>query len=154
NGVATLAGEDTLVAYKAETATLNVSDSSGLDSTNAGGTGATLTVSATTASVLAFTTDPAGATAGRGLPTPAGGKSEGASRKLSTVGLGARQTVTLAINSGPAATLQGTLSYDIGTGAGNGTITGSGLRIDTTGTYTLKATASGLSQGTSGSFTV
>src|SRR5258705_7505634 len=47
----------------------------------------------------------------------------------------------------PAATLQGTTSYNIGTGGGSGTITGSGLRLDTAGTYTLSAAATSFTTG-------
>src|SRR5437899_5408509 len=63
NGVSWAGG--ILVAKKAETATLNVSDSGGLSSTSTGGTGVSLTVSAGTASAYriaaASTTPTAGA---------------------------------------------------------------------------------------------
>ena len=50
---------------------------------------------------------------------------------------------------------KGLPGYNIGTSAGNGTITGSGLRIDQAGSFTLKATvASGLTEGDSTSFSV
>lgn len=44
--------------------------------------------------------------------------------------------------------------YDIGTGAGNGMITGGGLRIDQAGSFTLGATGSSLPEGLSASFAV
>src|SRR5581483_319911 len=73
---------------------------------------------------------------------------------LSTVGLASSVTVTIAKASGPAAILQGTTSYDIGTGAGNGMITGSGLRLDKIGSSTLNASAAGFTAAVSSLFTV
>ena len=61
--------------------------------------------------------------------------------------------MTIAIKSG-SGTLGGTFTYDIGTAAGNGTITGSGLAIDTAGSFTLGATSANLTEGESASFTV
>jgi hypothetical protein len=74
---------------------------------------------------------------------------------LSTVGLGSSVPVTIAIKTG-SGTLQGTTSYDIGTAHGNGTISGSGLRIDAAQSgVVLKATVvSGLTEGDSTAFTV
>ena len=101
-----------------------------------------------------FTTDPSGATAGSAFTGQPVVKTEDTYGNLSTVGLGASRTVTIAIKTGTGS-LQGTPTYDIGTSAGNGTITGSGLRIDQAGSFTLSATVvSGLAEGDSGSFTV
>jgi len=105
------------------------------------------------ASVLVFTTHPAGATAGSAFGTQPVVMTRDTYGNDSTVGLAASETVTIAIKTGTG-TLQGTPGYDIGTSAGNGTITGSGLRIDQAGTFTLGATGSGLSEGLSGSFAV
>jgi hypothetical protein len=103
---------------------------------------------------LVFTTPPSGATAGSAFTGQPVVKTQDAYGNNSTVGLGASKTMTIAIKTGTG-TLQGTTSYDIGTSAGNGTITGSGLRIDQAGGFTLSATAaSGLTEGDSSAFTV
>ena len=118
------------------------------------GTSGSFTVSPTTATVLAFTTSPSGATAGIAFSTQPVVQTEDAFGNFFTVGLAATVTVMIARASGPTATLQGTTSYNIGTGGTDGTITGTGLRLDTAGTYTLRAAATGFTTGTSGSFTV
>src|SRR6185436_13213719 len=72
----------------------------------------------------------------------------------STVGLGANKdvTVTLSAGTGP---LLGTTTLDIGTSAGNGLVTFSGVRIDSAGTdKQLTASASGLSGAVSSVFSV
>src|SRR5947209_2681197 len=51
-------------------------------------------------------------------------------------------------------TLVGTVTLDIGTGAGNGTATYTNLRIDTSGSKQLTASASGFTSAISNSFTV
>src|SRR6185312_3069567 len=130
--------------------TLSATTASGLTE----GDSSAFTVSATTASKLVFTTQPGGATAGSAFVTQPVVQTEDAYGNLSTVGLPSSEMVSIAIKTGTG-TLQGTFSYDIGSGAGNGTITGSGLRIDQAGSYTLSATtASGLSEGDSSAFTV
>src|SRR5207237_458231 len=112
------------------------------------------TVTPAAASQLVFTTQPAGATAGSAFTTQPVVKTEEQYGNLSTVGIGASKTVTVAIKTGTG-TLQGTTSYDIGTGSGNGVITGTGLRIDQATSFTLSATvASGLTEADSSSFTV
>ena len=121
------------------------------DSLSAGNS-SSFTVLPGTATLLVFTTQPAGATAGASFVTQPVIHTRDAYGNNSTVGLGASVPVTLAkIGSG---TLQGTLGYDIGTSHGNGTITGIGLRFDTAGSIALRATGSGLADGDSGSFTV
>src|SRR5260370_354618 len=92
------------------------------------GTGSSFTVNAASATVLVFTTQPSGATAGSALATQPVIITRDAFGNNSTAGLGATVTVTLAINT-RTRTLQGTSSYNIGTCFGNGTITVSGLRI-------------------------
>lgn len=105
------------------------------------------------ASALVFTINPAGATVGSAFGTQPVVRTRDAYGNDSAVGLAASETVTIAIKSG-AGTLQGTTGYDIGTGAGNGLITGSGLWIDQAGSFTLGATGPSLSEAVSGSFAV
>jgi hypothetical protein len=62
-------------------------------------------------------------------------------------------SVTLALTSGTG-TLQGTTSLDIGFDAGNGSVTFTGLRIDSAGTKQLTASASGLASAVSAAFNV
>ena len=150
NGVSTAGG--VLIAYTAETKTLNVTDSSALSSTKTGGAGVNLTVKPTTATLLVFTTSPAGAYTNFPFTTQPVVKSEDVYGNVSIVGLPTVDNVTISINSGPGGgTLQGTKTYNIV--ALSGTIVFSGLSVSLKGTYTLKATAaSGLTAGISGSF--
>ena len=124
------------------------------DGSSHNGSATITTVNPGTAAKLVFTTSPSGATAGSAFTGQPVVQTEDTYGNLSTVGLGSSVTVTIAIKTGTG-TLQGTTSYDIGTGGGhgNGTITGSGLRIDQATSFTLKATGS-LTEGDSGSFTV
>src|SRR5262249_31787944 len=117
------------------------------------GVSSAFTVSAAAATVLVFTTQPGGATAGSAFATQPVVQTEDTFGNLSTVALGSTVTVTVALASGTG-TLQGTTSYNIGTAGGNGSITGSGLRIDQAGAFTLSAAATGLTTATSTSFTV
>ena len=74
-------------------------------------------------------------------------KTQDAYGNNSTVGLApASVPVTIAIKTGTG-TLQGTTGYNIGTGSGNGTITGSGLRIDQATSFTLKRYGERLDRG-------
>ena len=116
-------------------------------------TSANFSITAAGASQLAFATQPGGATAGSAFGTQPVVQTEDAYGNLSTAGLLSSETVTIAIKSGTG-TLLGTTSYDIGGGAGGGTITGFGLEIDQAGNFTLSATASGLAEADSSSFTV
>ena len=62
----------------------------------------------------------------------------------STVGLGASQLVTLSVSAGTGSLL-GTTSLDIGTAAGNGTVSFAGLQVSMAGTgKQLSASASGI----------
>jgi len=112
-----------------------------------------ITITAATANKLVFTTHPGGATAGSAFGTQPVVKTQDAYGNLSCVGLGSNLSVTLAVKTGTGALL-GTTRYDIGTAHGNGTITGSGMHLDQAGAFTLSATASGVTEGDSGSFTV
>src|SRR5262249_5958247 len=71
----------------------------------------------------------------------------------STVSLGASKIVTVAISSGTGS-LVGSTTPDIGTGASNGVVNFTDLRIDTAGTKQLTASASGLTSAVSSNFTV
>jgi hypothetical protein len=72
----------------------------------------------------------------------------------STVGLPGSATVSLALISG-SGPLLGTTNLDIGTSAGNGSVSFTNLRVDSAGTNKeLTASASGLVSATSGFFTV
>jgi hypothetical protein len=126
---------------------------SGIGAGMTSGTSSSFNVMAAAATKLAFTTSPSGATAGNAFTTQPVVKTQDAYGNDSTVGLGSSVPVTIAIKAGTG-TLQGTTAYNIGTSQGNGTITGSGLRIDQSGSFTLSATASGLTEGVSSSFTV
>jgi hypothetical protein len=113
----------------------------------------TLTEVPGTPTRLVFATSPAGATAGNAFTTQPVAKTQDVYGNNSTVGLATSLAVTIAIKTGTG-TLEGTTAYNIGTAYGNGTITGSGLRIDESGSFTLSATASGLTEGVSAAFTV
>jgi hypothetical protein len=112
-----------------------------------------VTVNPATADHLVFTTQPGGATAGAPFGQQPVVKTSDPYGNPSTVGLpGSRLvSITLASGSGP---LQGTLTSDLGTAAGNGTVSFTNLRIDTAGGYQLSASASGLTSATSASFSV
>ncbi len=133
---------------KAETISLAFS-SSGLTGT----TSNNVVVSAANASTVKFTTHPGGATAGAAFSTQPVLQTFDAFDNLSNGGLAASVPITLAVASGPG-TFHGssTTLHDIGTGGGNGTITGLDLRIDTAGAHTLSA--SGFGTATSDAFTV
>jgi hypothetical protein len=96
------------------------------------GTWGALTEVGGTVTQLAFTTQPAGATAGAAFTTQPVVRSKDQFGNNSTNGLPATSfvAVTLTSGSGP---LQGTTSVDLGTSAGKGIATYSGLRIDVTG---------------------
>jgi hypothetical protein len=71
----------------------------------------------------------------------------------SVIGLPTNLVVTVALYSGTG-TLLGTTTADIGTAAGNGTVTFNDLRIDATGEKQLIATAPGFTNAISDTFTV
>jgi hypothetical protein len=72
----------------------------------------------------------------------------------STVGLGASRIVSLTVSTGTGSLL-GTTSQDIGTAAGNGIVTFSGLQVSMAGTgKQLSASSSGLTTALSSSFDV
>ncbi|MDB6058837.1 MAG: hypothetical protein JWO95_2681, partial [Verrucomicrobiales bacterium] len=124
-----------------------------LDSTPVDNYGALAEVAGTVAQ-LAFTTQPASATAGAAFGTQPVVVTQDQFGNASTSGLGSslNVTVTLSAGTGP---LQGTATADIGTAAGNGTVTFTDLRIDVAGTdKQITATASGLTSASSSIFAV
>ena len=153
NGVAAVSGSSNGVMklYKAESPTITVTDGS------ISNTGLSVTVAAAAASVLVFSTQPGSATAGSVFVQQPVVRTQDAFGNDSASGLGVARDVSVAVASGTGL-LQGTATLDIGTGAGNGTVTFTNLRIDAAGAKTLSATAAAgspaLSAATSGSFTV
>jgi hypothetical protein len=113
------------------------------------------TVAAATATKLVYTTQPGGATAGAPFGTQPALRAEDDFGNASTTGLAASLNVTISLQSGTG-TLQGTVTKDIGTGAGNGTVSYTNLRIDSAGSKVLRASTPGdvLARADSNSFTV
>ena len=109
------------------------------------------------ATKLAFNTQPVGATYGSNLGTQPVIKSQDQFSNLSATGLGASKNVTLTLSAGTG-TLSGTATLDIGTAAGNGTVTYSGLSITGVGAAgsgkALTAAATGLTSAVSSAFTI
>src|SRR5205085_1783415 len=89
-------------------------------------------VSAAAADRLVFTTQPGSATAGSAFGSQPVLKSRDPFGNDSTVGLGASNLITLTRTAGTG-TLQGPATPDIGTGAGNGTVSYTNLPIYTAG---------------------
>jgi hypothetical protein len=111
-------------------------------------------VSAAAATRLAFAVQPGDATAGSILGVQPVVVTRDDFGNDSTVGLGQNLDVTMSLETG-AGPLQGTLVANIGTGAGNGRIDFSDLRLDAAGAnQQLRATANGLIETYSGLFTV
>src|SRR6266851_2028853 len=114
----------------------------------------TIAVSPGTASQLAFTTQPANATAGGPFGAQPIVKSQDRFGNNSTNGLPASLNLTVALSSG-SGPLQGTTTLDIGAAAGNGIAVFSNLELDAAGANNqLSATASGLSSALSATFAV
>jgi hypothetical protein len=149
NGVGTATG---IKLFNASTTTTLKAKESSIE-----GTSGTFTVKAAGASTLVFSTQPGSATAGSAFGQQPVVKTQDGFGNNSTVGLGTSRNVTVSIASG-IGTLQGTATLDIGTSAGNGTVTFTNLRIDTAGEKTLQATAAAgspaLAKATSNPFTV
>ncbi|HEX8172931.1 MAG TPA: NEW3 domain-containing protein [Thermoanaerobaculia bacterium] len=142
-GVATFSN---LSYNKAETITLAFT-SGALTGTSSN----SIAVSAAAASKLLFTTSPGASTAGALLAPQPVVKTADAFDNLSTSGLAPSVPITFSIASG-SGTLLGTTVRDIGTGAGNGTVTATDLQINNAGTFTLGV--SGAGSAASSSFTV
>jgi len=132
-GVSTAGGS--LVAYRAETATLHATDGS-LTTSTPGGSGVTLTISGLAISRLGFSTQPDKAEVGAVFLQQPVVQTQDLYGNPATSGLGANVPVTLTLTAGSAlggGTLGGTVTLNIGTGGGNGTITFTNLKIDGTG---------------------
>jgi hypothetical protein len=117
-------------------------------------TSSTVAVGPTTASALAFLTQPGNGTAGSILSTQPVVRSLDQFGNLSAVGLPASLNVTasLAAGTGP---LQGTTSVNLGAGAGNGIAAFTNLRIDAAGTNKqLTASAPGFPSTVSSTFSI
>jgi hypothetical protein len=118
------------------------------------GTEFSITVSPGTATQLVFVTQPGSAVYGSVLSSQPALKSCDAYGNDSTVGLGASKMVSLSLTAGSGA-LTGTTSLDIGTGAGNGTVSFSGLQVNSAGNgKQITASVSGLSSAVSSAFSV
>ncbi len=136
NGSATV----TVVDYLAQTGTLNVTDG-----TYTGGSGLTITIVPGPVSALTVSSAPVSVTYGTSFAVTV--ETTDAYGNPSTAGLGANVPVDLALASG-AGTLQGTLTQDIGSGAGNGTATFTDLQITSVGNNDLlTVTGPGLAMG-------
>jgi len=117
-------------------------------------TSTAIAVSPAAAAQLAFTTQPANGTIGSVLANQPVLRSRDQFGNNSSVGLAGSQPVTVALSAGTGPLL-GTTTLDIGTGAGNGIIAFTDLRIDSAGTNKqLTASASGLSNAVSSVFSV
>jgi hypothetical protein len=116
-------------------------------------TSGNIVVSPGAADRLVFTTQPGSTTYGSLLSPQPALKSQDAFGNYSSIGLGASKMVTLTlIGTGP---LTGTASLDIGTSAGNGTVTFTDLQVNAAGAgKQLSAAASGLIGLSSSNFTI
>src|SRR6266436_5534956 len=117
-------------------------------------TSAPIVVGPGQANRLAFITQPGSAASGVPFGVQPVIKSQDQFGNLSTVGLAANQNVTMTLTSG-AGPLLGTINQNIGTSAGNGTVTYTDLEIDAVGTNKqLLASSSGFNSATSTVFGV
>jgi uncharacterized repeat protein (TIGR01451 family) len=120
----------------------------------ANGTSASLTITPTNVSKLAFVTQPAGAVAGAAFTTQPAVQTQDIYGNASDLGLGTSLIVTQVLTSGTGP-LQGTTNLDIGTAAGNGQVTFGNLRIDAAGTgKQLTARTAALTNALSSTFSV
>src|SRR5438876_8342095 len=117
-------------------------------------TSAPIVVGPGQANRLAFTTQPGSAASGAPFGVQPVIKSQDQFGNLSTVGLPTNQIVTMTLSSG-VGPLSGTINQDIGTNAGNGTVTYTDLEIDAVGTNKqLTASSTGFNSATSAVFAV
>jgi hypothetical protein len=130
----------TVVDYLAQTATLNVTDG-----TYTGGSGLAITIAPGPVSGLDISSSPVSVTYGSSFAVTV--ETTDAYGNPSTSGLGPNLPVDLALTSG-AGTLEGTLTQDVGSGAGNGTATFPGLQITSAGNNdVLTVSGPGLTAG-------
>src|SRR5207245_1126999 len=158
-GTATLQGTTTRTAVNGLVTFTNLSynnannitvafTGTGLSTANSG----TISVSPAAADRLVFTAQPGSTAYGSALSPQPTLKSRDPFGNDSTVGIGTSKMVTIAVSTGTG-TLQGTTSMDIGTAAGNGAVSFSGLSVSAAGTgKQLSASSSGLTSAISDSF--
>ncbi len=147
NGVATFAN----LSYNvAETITINFS-TTGLTNAASGN----IVVSPASATQLALTTQPGGLSrTASPLATQPVLRSQDSFGNNSTIGLPASLNVSLSLTAG-SGSLLGTTVLDIGTGAGNGTVTFTNVECSDAGTNKqITASAAGLSNAISATFLV
>ena len=116
-------------------------------------TSASVGVAPTAAARLAFATQPASANAGSAFAQQPVVVTQDQYGNVSTAGLPTSLIVTGTLSAGTGP-LQGAVTLDIGTGAGNGTVGFADLRIDPAGSKQLAASASGLTAALSDTFSV
>src|SRR3989441_3045162 len=117
-------------------------------------TSSPITVGSGPANRLIFTTQPGSASAGYPFGIQPVVKSQDQFGNNSTAGLPASRNVTLTLTAGTGPLL-GTATLDIGTSAGNGTVSFTNLQIDAVGTgKQLTAAASGMTNAVSTTFGV
>ncbi len=118
------------------------------------GTESSIAVSPSTAAQLVFVTQPGSAVYGSALSSQPVLKSLDAYGNDSAVGLAASKIVALSLTGG-SGPLAGSTSLDIGTSAGNGIVSFSGLSVNSAGIgKQLTASASGLSSAVSSPFVI
>ncbi len=134
----------------------NIATNITIDFTASGVTSATsssIAVSAAAASKLVFITQPGGAVHNTVFTTQPVVRSRDVYDNNSTVGLSGSLNLTVTLTSG-SGNLQGTQTIDIGTSAGNGLATFTNLKIVGAGDKQITASASGLTDAVSSTFTV
>ncbi len=112
-----------------------------------------ISISPAAVSKLAFATQPGAATVGLIFGTQPALVTQDVFGNNSVSGLANSLSVSMALTSG-SGTLLGTTNLDIGTAAGNGTVAFANLEIDFVGSKQLTASASGLANAVSSSFSV
>ena len=118
------------------------------------GTQSGISVNPASAAQLVFSTQPGSAVYGSLLSPQPALRSQDAYGNNSTVGLGTSKLVSLNL-SGGTGPLAGTASLDIGTGAGNGSVTFTNLTVKAAGSgKQLTASATGLNSISSSNFTI
>jgi hypothetical protein len=133
--------------------TLTTGVIAGVDGTTNFGT---LTTVAGTVTKLAFTVQPSATTTyGSSFATSPVVKTQDQFGNNSISGLPSNRTVTLTLSSGSGAIVSGVTTLDIGTAAGNGTVTFSGIKVDDVGTgKVLTADDATLTSAVSSSFVI
>ena len=152
SGVSSVGG--ILIPYKAETATLHVTDGTRA-STNTGGVGVTLTITGLSVSRLGFATQPDKAEVGALFLQQPVVQTQDTYGNPSVSGLASSVPILISLTDGPGTngTFAGTFTANIGTGSGNGTVTFADLMISGTSIAgpgnKLTVTSPGLTSGVS-----